>query len=188
MTDEGKDQEAAENALDLDREFNKAGSRLEPEERNIKVSTTASAELESIKARESALDSHDAKWIRERDKLSNSSLPTPEFDLGSRAHKSLSSQYDERRTEWEREKEQIEIHYVEQRHEIRENGQTLTSEFSAQQSITKTVPDSQTGTSAAGDEPLNCRVAFAAHASQERNAPDKAFAVAQHKPERSKKR
>lgn len=104
-----------------------AGSAYE--EPDLSVNGTARAEIENGHAHEDALAAHDHKWNMEKNKLANASDPYPDFDLGSRAHRNLLSEYDERRTDWERERDQIDISFAVQKDHIRKTGQTLTDEF-----------------------------------------------------------
>lgn len=132
MTSDGHDRGRDTNAGGLSPEFNKAGKEIAQPEPLRSVTDTARAELRSENAHEAAIDAHDAKWMRERDKLSNSAVPYPEFDLGSRAHRNLANEYQERRTEWEMQRERIEKRFAKERSDIRNSGPTLSEEFRAQ--------------------------------------------------------
>jgi len=92
----------------------------------------ARAQLDNEAQRNAALQLHDQNWLRERDKLSNSSLPYPNFDLGSREHRNLHHEYQERRTSWEYGLRDIENKHDDVNMNIREEGQTLSHEFAEQ--------------------------------------------------------
>ncbi len=103
---------------------------LSPDNQSSKtLQETVKSEIDNAQDLESALDAHDQKWRRERDKLSNSSLPTPEFDLGSRQHRSLLSEYQERRNDWHIQQSTIVRDHEYLKAKIRNNGTTLSSTF-----------------------------------------------------------
>ena len=93
------------------------------------VGQTAEAEITAAHAREEDLSRHDRAWQRERSRLATSSVWVPDFDLGSRGHRNLIADYEERRTDWERRQAQIIDHHDERRDAIRANGRTLTAAF-----------------------------------------------------------
>lgn len=94
-----------------------------------KVSETARKELENEIARDRQMRRHDELWRRERNKIASSSDPYPDFDLGSRGHRNLLRDYDERRAEWEQKRDAMEADFTAKRDDIRENGRTLSDEF-----------------------------------------------------------
>ncbi len=93
------------------------------------VGETASAELSTVRDHEKAMEQHQLRWIRERDKLAHMSDLYPDFDLGSRAHRNLLEAYEERRTQWNRQADQIDNSYQVKRDEIRKTGKTVSNEF-----------------------------------------------------------
>ena len=99
------------------------------EEPDLSVNGTARAAIKNAQAHEDALGAHDEKWRMEMNKLASASDPYPDFDLGSRAHRNLLGEYEERRTDWERERDQIDNSFSVQKDHIRKTGQTLSDEF-----------------------------------------------------------
>ncbi len=97
----------------------------------LKVGDNARSQIDNEISRQHKIEQHDYKWKLERDKLSNSSVPFPSNDLGSREHRSLQHEYEERRTNWEYELSTIETKHNDNKTFIRDNGQTLAKEFSA---------------------------------------------------------
>ena len=93
------------------------------------ISATARAELGNAAGREEALDAHEDQWRVERGKIANASDPYPDFDLGSRAHRNIQSEYEERRTVWEMGRDEIERSFAAKREDIREASPTLTGDF-----------------------------------------------------------
>ncbi|MEO1660112.1 MAG: hypothetical protein AAFR51_03930 [Pseudomonadota bacterium] len=96
------------------------------------ANATASAELENAKKHEQAMDAHNQRWVRERDRLAVVSDLYPEFDLGSRAHRNLLSAYEERRTQWQKQADQIDNGFEVKRDHLRNTGRTVSNEFKVQ--------------------------------------------------------
>ncbi len=120
---------------DIGREFERsaASAKVPPD---YSLGGTARAEIENVRNHETALDKHDQKWLRERDRLSNSAMPIPEFDLGSKEHRrNLLGEYEERRGEWYHQQAAINIHFGNLKSEIRENGTTLSSSFEKERGV-----------------------------------------------------
>lgn len=93
------------------------------------VTGTARAEIENREAHAQAQDAHVVKWQEELRRLSYSTEPYPDFDLGSRGHRNLLSEYEERKTNWDRQAAQIDENFEVKKDNIRQNGQTLSDEF-----------------------------------------------------------
>lgn len=93
------------------------------------VNGTARAEIQNRETHEKAHDAHEQLWRREMARLARASDPYPDFDLGSRAHRNLLGEYEERRTDWERQGAQIDNSFAVQKDLIRKTGQTVTKEF-----------------------------------------------------------
>lgn len=93
------------------------------------ISATARAELDNAASCKEALDAHEERWRVERGKIANASDPYPDFDLGSRAHRNIQSEYEERRTVWELERDRIERSFAAKREDIRGASPTLTGDF-----------------------------------------------------------
>jgi len=93
------------------------------------VGDTAHDEISSRDAQERQLHRHDDLWKRERGKIAASADPHPDFALGSRGHRNIQRDYEERRGIWEQKKDEIENRFAAQREDIRERGQTLGNEF-----------------------------------------------------------
>lgn len=106
---------------------------------HLTVGDNARAQIDNEQSRNCAIEKHDLKWVHERDKLANSAVPFPDFDLGSRQHWSLDSEYQERRTEWEYGLAGIENKHDETKMFIREEGQTLDQEFAVRSGNTVTL-------------------------------------------------
>ena len=70
-------------APDIGREFERssAPNKALPD---YSLGGTARAEIANVQNHEATLDKHDQKWLRERDRLSNSAMSIPEFNLGSK--------------------------------------------------------------------------------------------------------
>ena len=94
-----------------------------------RVSATAREEIDNRDALERQLHRHDELWKRERNKIASASDPYPDFDLGSRGHRNIDSEYRERRFVWEQAKDEIENRFAAQGEDIRAQGQTLSNEF-----------------------------------------------------------
>ena len=99
---------------------------------HLTVSDNARAQIDNEALRQNAIEKHDFNWKLERDKLSNSTVPFPNNDLSSREHRSLQHEYEERRANWEYVLASIENKHNNNRDYIREEGQTLSQEFSVQ--------------------------------------------------------
>lgn len=95
----------------------------------VSVAETASKEIENEITQDRQMRRHEELWRRERNKIASSSDPYPDFDLGSRGHRNLLRDYDERRAVWEQKRDVMEAGFTAKRGEIRENGQTLSDEF-----------------------------------------------------------
>lgn len=93
------------------------------------VNATARAEIKTVQDHEKAVEQHEQRWINERNKLAHMSDLYPDFDLGSRAHRNLLSAYEERRTEWQRQADQIDNSFEVKRDHVRKTGRTVSSEF-----------------------------------------------------------
>ena len=119
-----------------------------------KVSETASKEIENELFHDRQMRRHDELWRRERNKIASSSDPYPDFDLGSRGHRNLLSDYDERRTIWEQKRDAMEADFTVKRNDIRETGQTLSDEFT-QRSEARNSPTKEFAI--AGDQNSNTR-------------------------------
>ena len=121
-------------APDIGREFERssAPNKALPD---YSLGGTARAEIANVQNHEAVLDKHDQKWLRERDGLSNSAMPIPEFDLGSKEHRNLLGEYEERRGEWYHQQAAINIHFGNLKSEIRKNGTTLSSSFEKERGV-----------------------------------------------------
>lgn len=99
------------------------------------VVDTARNEIENRANLERNLDRHEELWKRERNKIAHSSDPYPDFDLGSRGHRNIQRELQERRTIWEQRKDQIENSFAVRQSDIRQDGNTLSDEFTARKGV-----------------------------------------------------
>ena len=90
---------------------------------------TARTQIDTRAAFETKMEAHVQQWRVERKRLSMTSNNVPDYDLGSRGHRSVLSEYEERRTEWERRADKIENSFHLSRESIRRTGTTLQDEF-----------------------------------------------------------
>ncbi|MCB2062394.1 MAG: hypothetical protein KDE25_02865 [Novosphingobium sp.] len=111
----------------------RASERPAPQPDEWNISAGARAEIDNARYREEALDAHERKWREEQRKIAASSDPFPDFDLGSRAHRNILAEYEERRTVWEMERDGIERSFAATRTDIRSTNLTLTDEFAARE-------------------------------------------------------
>jgi len=93
------------------------------------VNDTARAEIENTDAHDQAMGNHMQQWAIEKQRLAHQEHAVPDFDLGSKGHRDLLSEYEERRTDWERKADQIDDQFTVRRDYIRNTGQTLSDEF-----------------------------------------------------------
>lgn len=98
------------------------------------VTDTARAEIANRSDAERQMHRHEELWKRERNKIATASDPYPDFDLGSRGHRRIRQEYDERRALWEERRDVIEDEFIIRRGDIRDNGQTLSDEFTLRRS------------------------------------------------------
>jgi hypothetical protein len=119
-------------APDMGGAFRRNAGAPHPEP-DLSVNGTARAEIQNREAHENALDAHEQLWRAEVAKLARASDPFPDFDLGSRAHRNLLGEYEERRTNWEYQRDQIDNSFAVQKDRIRQTGQTVANEFSDSQ-------------------------------------------------------
>ena len=117
----------------------------------IGVTATAHEEIDNRVAMDRQMRRHDDLWRRERNKIATASDPYPDFDLGSRSHRNIQSEYKERRFVWEQKQDEIEGRFAAQREDIRARGQTLGNEFAAHNTPgLKTATPAQTDAGAPG--------------------------------------
>jgi len=100
-----------------------------PETGEWRISAGARVELENSRDLEDALEAHDRKWRNETRKIAAASDPYPDFDLGSRAHRNILAEYEERRTLWEMERDGVEQSFAAKREDIRNTNPTLSGVF-----------------------------------------------------------
>lgn len=110
-----------------------AGAPSGQESGGWNINATARAELDNARGLDEALGAHDLKWREERRKIATASDPYPDFDLGSRAHRNILSEYGERRTVWEMERDGIERSFATKRDDIRSANPTLSEEFAGRE-------------------------------------------------------
>jgi len=110
-------------------QFNKPSTQGDRIYVDTSLNGTARVQIDTRAAFENLMDAHVRQWQSERKRLSMTSNNVPDFDLGSRGHRSILSDYEERRTEWERKAEKIEVGYEQSREQIRKTGTTLQDEF-----------------------------------------------------------
>ncbi len=141
-----------ENSERLAEDFqNRTGRPASRPDGEWSIAASARAELANSASHEEALDAHDRKWREERRKIASAADPYPDFDLGSRAQRNILSEYEERRTDWERERDGIEQSFTARREDIRSVGPTLSSEFTGDRRETEEnafsfpAPDHQVG-------------------------------------------
>ncbi len=121
-----------------------------------KVAETAKLEAQNKEAYTEALEQHDMRWIQERNKLGNTSDHSPDFDLGTSSQKNLHAEYEERLTQWQRQADQIDTDFTEKKEAIRDNGQTLTDEFTDNRGTESQTDNNQdTSQSTPEDKPQN---------------------------------
>ncbi|MEM7666336.1 MAG: hypothetical protein AAF250_10820 [Pseudomonadota bacterium] len=93
------------------------------------VNETARAELDNRYNHDRAHDAHYRAWKDEMRKLSRTSDPYPDFDLGSRAHRNLVNDYDEALALSRMKAVQIDQRFETRRDIIRNSGNTLSHAF-----------------------------------------------------------
>lgn len=122
------------NAPHSKRDFDLSRGERHPA-RTQSVTATASAELDNSDQQIRAQDAHVRAWRDEERRLAHMQDAIPEFDLGSRGHRDLMRDYEERAFLWDERGSAIERHHAERRALIRENGHTLSNEFRAQRHV-----------------------------------------------------
>lgn len=134
------------------------------------VNDTARAEIENTDGHEHAMGNHMQNWLIERDKLARTEHAIPDFDLGSKAHRNLLDEYNERKGEWDRKADQIDGQFAERKDYIRKNGQTLSDAFSVQKQrgpAVQTAPEQIS--SSPGDSVASSDADFAIRGEQNRD-------------------
>ena len=93
---------------------------------DFETTTTVQVELEI--ERYDVLDAHDARWNRERDRITAKPEDAPSFDLGGDG-RSIQREYTERRSQWEDHRDAINRMFDQQVAEVRALGTTMTDNF-----------------------------------------------------------
>ena len=95
---------------------------------DFESTTTLQVELEI--ERYDVLDAHDARWNRERDRLTAKPVEALSLDLGGDSGRSIQKEYTERRSLWEGHRDAINRLFDRQVPDLRPLGTTMTDQFS----------------------------------------------------------
>lgn len=93
---------------------------------DFETTTTVQVELEI--ERYDVLDAHDARWNRERDRITAKPEDAPSLDLGG-GGRSIQKEYTERRSRWEGHRDAINRVFDRQVADVRALGTTMTDNF-----------------------------------------------------------